>query len=70
MPARAFEAYVTQKMSAYKADRYSGWLGGLRWAKDKLVGMPDEVNRFYEAGRETLPEADGRCDLASRRHRR
>ncbi len=48
----AFESYVTAKMSAYKADRYSGWLGGLRWAKDKLAGMPDKVNEFYEAGRE------------------
>lgn len=48
----AFETYVAAKMSAYKEDRYSGWLGGLRWAKDKLVGMPDKVNEFYEAGRE------------------
>ncbi len=51
--ARAtFENYVAAKMSAYKEDRYGGWLGGLRWAKDKLVGMPDKVNEFYEAGRE------------------
>src|SRR6185312_4923066 len=57
---KAFESYVTQKMSAYKEDRYSGWLGGLRWAKDKLVGMPDNVNRFYEAGREIyLKQMDG-----------
>ncbi len=48
----AFESYVSAKMSAYKEDRYSGWLGGLRWAKDKLLGMPDKVNEFYEAGRE------------------
>jgi hypothetical protein len=51
--ARAeFESYVAAKMSAYKKDRYGGWLGGLRWAKDKLLGMPDKVNEFYEAGRE------------------
>ncbi|WP_234816666.1 MULTISPECIES: phage tail protein [Mycolicibacterium] len=49
---KTFETYVAAKMSAYKKDRYSGWLGGLRWAKDKLVGMPDKVNKFYEAGRE------------------
>jgi hypothetical protein len=49
---KLFEAYVAAKMAAYKADRYSGWLGGLRWAKDKLLGMPDKVNEFYEAGRE------------------
>ena len=47
-------------MSAYKEDRYSGWLGGLRWAKDKLLGMPDKVNEFYEAGRELyLKQMDG-----------
>lgn len=48
----SFESYVAAKMSAYKKDRYGGWLGGLRWAKDKLVGMPDKVNEFYVAGRE------------------
>ena len=47
-----FESYVAAKMSAYKKDRYGGWLGGLRWAKDKLFGMPDKVNEFYVAGRE------------------
>ncbi len=59
--ARAkFETYVAAKMSAYKKDRYGGWLGGLRWAKDKLFGMPDKVNEFYEAGRELyLKEMDG-----------
>jgi hypothetical protein len=57
---QAFETYVAGKMSAYKADRYSGWLGGLRWAKDKLLGMPDKVNEFYEAGRELyLKKMDG-----------
>jgi hypothetical protein len=49
---KAFEAYVSAKMSAYKKDRYGGWLGGLRWAKDKLLGMPSKVNEFHEAGRE------------------
>ena len=56
----AFEAYVAAKMSAYKKDRYGGWLGGFRWAKDKLLGMPEKVNEFYEAGRELyLKEMDG-----------
>jgi hypothetical protein len=56
----AFENYTSAKMAAYKADRYSGWLGGLRWAKDKLVGMPSKVNEFYEAGRELyLKQMDG-----------
>lgn len=56
----AFETYVAAKMSAYKKDRYGGWLGGLRWAKDKLLGMPAKVNEFYEAGRELyLKRMDG-----------
>ena len=56
----AFEAFVAAKMSAYKKDRYSGWLGGLRWAKDKLLGMPGKVDEFYEAGRELyLKQMDG-----------
>lgn len=59
--ARAsFESFVAAKMSAYKKDRYGGWLGGLRWAKDKLLGMPDKVNEFYTAGRELyLQKMDG-----------
>ncbi|MGW6128563.1 phage tail protein [Cellulomonas sp. NPDC055163] len=56
----AFETFVAAKMSAYKQDRYSGWLGGLRWAKDKLVGMPAKVDEFYTAGRELyLRQMDG-----------
>jgi hypothetical protein len=47
-----FEAYVEAKMSAYKKDRYGGWLGGYRWLRDKIRGMPSKVNEFYEAGRE------------------
>ncbi len=47
---KQFEDYVGAKMEAYKDDRYSGWLGGARWLKDKLFGMPDEVNVFYSAG--------------------
>jgi len=48
---KQFEDYVGAKMDAYKDDRYSGWLGGARWLKDKLFGMPDEVNVFYSQGR-------------------
>ena len=47
-----FENYVDLRMRRYKSQRYGGKLGGLRWAKDKLFGMPDEVNIFYEEGRE------------------
>ncbi|MEV6243649.1 hypothetical protein [Lentzea sp. NPDC051838] len=57
---QAFEAFVAAKVGAYKQDRYSGWLGGFRWAKDKLLGMPDKVNEFYTAGRELyLKQMDG-----------
>lgn len=55
----AFEGYVSAKMSAYKKDRYGGWLGGFRWLRDKIKGMPAKVNEFYEAGRELyLKEMD------------
>jgi hypothetical protein len=48
-----FESYVDRRMSDYKWDRYIDRIGGsLLWAKDKLFGMPDEVNRFYEEGRD------------------
>jgi hypothetical protein len=54
-----FENYTAAKMSAYKEDRYGGWLGPLRWARDKIRGMPDKVNEFYVAGRELyLKEMD------------
>jgi hypothetical protein len=46
-----FENYVDSEMEAYKEDRYGGWFGWARWAKDKIAGMPDEVNVFYERGR-------------------
>lgn len=46
-----FENDVDRRMRAYKADRYGGLGGGARWAWDKLTGMPDEVNAFYEEGR-------------------
>jgi hypothetical protein len=50
--ARAqFETYVDQKMSKFKADRYGGFFGGAKWLKDKLMGMPSEVNAFYAEGR-------------------
>ena len=38
-------------MDAYKDDRYSGLIGAGRWLKDKLTGMPNEVNAFYAEGK-------------------
>jgi hypothetical protein len=46
-----FENYVDKRMSDYMHKRYGGWTGGAKWLKDKVVGMPDEVNRFYDEGK-------------------
>jgi len=48
----AFEDYVSARMDAYKERRYGGWFGWARWAKDKIAGMPGEVNAFYQEGRD------------------
>ncbi|CAG0934634.1 hypothetical protein TFLX_03604 [Thermoflexales bacterium] len=48
---KRFEDYVDQRMKAYKKKRYSGLFGWAKWLKDKLAGMPSEVNVFYEEGR-------------------
>jgi hypothetical protein len=48
---QAFEEYVDSRMEAYKEDRYGGWFGWARWLKDKVRGMPSEVNVFYADGR-------------------
>ncbi|GGK23254.1 hypothetical protein GCM10010124_14690 [Pilimelia terevasa] len=57
----AFTADHRERMADYKRRRYGGWAGGLRWAKDKLVGMPAEANeifagsrRRYEAGMQEM----------------
>jgi hypothetical protein len=47
----AFENHVEQRMRAYKDERYDGAVGKLKWVKDKLLGMPSEVNVFYQEGR-------------------
>ncbi|MFY0630376.1 MAG: DNA/RNA non-specific endonuclease [Flavobacteriaceae bacterium] len=46
-----FELHVLAKMRAYKSRRYSGAVGKALWLKDKLAGMPDEVNNFFVTGR-------------------
>ena len=69
--ARAvFESYVSAKMSAYKKDRYSGWLGGYRWLRDKLARDAVQGQRVLRGRARALPQADGRCHLAGRQHRR
>lgn len=55
-----FESYVDKRMSDYKHKRYGGFWGKGRWIKDKLAGMPDEVNKFYEDGKRSyLAAMDG-----------
>lgn len=43
----AFTADHKARMKRYKDKRYSGWRGKLRWAKDKLAGMPAEANNLF-----------------------
>ena len=55
---KIFEDYVAKRMKAYKDERYDGWFVGTgRWVKDKLAGLPDEVNKFYTEGRDLYLEA-------------
>lgn len=42
--------YINLRKDAWKADRYGGLGGGALWLKDKLVGLPDEVQVFYDDG--------------------
>ena len=57
---KKFEDYVGQRMDAYKDDRYSGFFGPAKWLKDKLMGMPSEVNQFYADGKTRyLADMDG-----------
>lgn len=53
---KIFEDYADQQMRAYKADRYSGLLGGGRWLKDKFFDLPGEVNQFYVDGKKLYLE--------------
>lgn len=48
---KTFEDYIDNRMKRYKEERYSDPVGLVLWAKDKLLGLPDEVNVFYEEGR-------------------
>ncbi|MBD1920028.1 DUF4157 domain-containing protein [Microcoleus sp. FACHB-831] len=56
-----FENYVDQRMKRYKDERYSGATGFLKWGKDKLFGMPDAVNVFYEEGRDIYLASMGKA---------
>ncbi|MER6101196.1 hypothetical protein ABT115_02330 [Streptomyces sp. NPDC001832] len=47
----AFTADHKRRMKAYKDKRYSGMLGPAKWAKDKLMGMPEEANNLFQEAR-------------------
>jgi len=47
--------YIDDRMFKWKLARYGSSLG-LLWLKDKLLGLPDEVNVFYEAGRKLFAQ--------------
>ncbi len=49
--------YVDARMGEYKSDRYDRIGGSLLWAKDKLFGMPDEVNVFIQEGRRRFTQS-------------
>lgn len=48
-----FENEVNRDINAWKSRRYSGWTGGLKWAKDKLFGIEDfpEVKQAFSSGK-------------------
>ncbi len=57
---KRFDDYVSKRMDAFKDDRYGGILGPAKWVKDKLMGLPGEVNQFYADGRtQYLADMDG-----------
>lgn len=46
--------YIDTRMSKWKYERYlylGPVIGGARWLKDKLFGLPKDVDIFYEEGR-------------------
>jgi hypothetical protein len=53
---RAFEDSVKRELDAYKADRYSGWFGWARRAKDWLLGMDElpRVKQIFDSNRKTF----------------
>ncbi|HEY0076465.1 MAG TPA: hypothetical protein VGB77_20375 [Abditibacteriaceae bacterium] len=61
---KTFEDHVDKLMSAYKRERYLSSVGGLAlWVKDAVLGMPSEVDAFYQEGRELyIQQMDGVLD--------
>jgi hypothetical protein len=53
---KAMTDFVDAKLLRYKIDRYLSIpiVGAARWIKDQFLGLPDEVNQFYEEGRKVF----------------
>ncbi|MGH2578759.1 MAG: hypothetical protein ACRDG9_13585, partial [Actinomycetota bacterium] len=47
-----FDTKLKKDFKDWKKDRYGGFTGKFKWAKDKLMGMPGEVNEIFDAARE------------------
>lgn len=52
--SKLFEYEVKRDINAWKRDRYSGIFGGVKWLKDKIVGIEHfpEVKRAFSTARE------------------
>ncbi|BAZ16710.1 hypothetical protein NIES4071_85880 [Calothrix sp. NIES-4071] len=60
---KVFEDDVSARMKAYKKKRYSGFWGPGKWLVDQFLGLPKEVNAFYEEGRKLyIEKMDGVID--------
>lgn len=51
-------SFVNARLRAYKIDRYLSIpiVGAARWIRDQFLGLPDEVNAFYEQGRQVFQQ--------------
>ena len=47
----SFEKDWNNRLENYKDDRYSGWRGPFRWARDKFRGLPGEAFKRFELSR-------------------
>ncbi|MFD1163839.1 eCIS core domain-containing protein [Hwangdonia seohaensis] len=54
-----FEQNVKRRVNAWKSDRYSGFWGGAKWLKDKIVGIDHfpEIKAIFTTERATFVKA-------------
>lgn len=53
--SKEFESSVKRRVNAWKRERYSGIFGGVKWLKDKLVGIDHfpEIKQIFKDERES-----------------